>query len=195
MTGGVACAVTVFVNFDGVTLTEGTDDATTDTSSIADGTFAPYAGTVPAEDVFAAFEAIFAPYPVCATDVRPDEGPYAMVVVTADTSPYGPGVGELAGIDCGDGNPKSVALVFENGSVDTAAGIAARIAHAFAHTLGLEHVDEPSDVLNVSSPGTSFVDACSDLVGPQDPVCGAQHEAFCPPGQQNGHAELSALGG
>ncbi len=196
-TGPIDCAVTLFVNFDGVTLTHGSpDDAPNDVSSIAQLTgepLAPYDGTIPAAQFLAKVKAGLAPFSVCVTGDRPAAGPYTMVVVTGSPSPFGNGVATLGPLDCSDANPNDVAAVFAPGIPDEA--IPSKVLHVFGHTLGLDdQTQDPADVMHPApdTTDTSFVDAC--LQTADSAQCPSQHEVFCDPGRQNAYAELSALG-
>ncbi|MEM7152545.1 MAG: hypothetical protein AAF799_06875 [Myxococcota bacterium] len=187
-------AAIVFVNFDGVTLSAGVDDATMDQSALA-GSFdgmplAPYGEGPKRAQIMAALADDWAPFDVAVTDVRPASGDYAMIVVTP-TNPIGMGVLGVASQDCGDINPGSVGMVFASADDALSATLTATvISHEAGRGLGLENVVAMGAIMNTTaSENGSFMDACHDLQG--DPAC--DHTAFCPAGQQNSHAELSAL--
>ncbi len=188
-------ATVLFVNFDGPTLTAGIDDATIDQSSVA-GSFSgmplePFGDGPKRDDVMTRLDEIWAPFDVAITDTRPASGDYAMIVVTP-TNPFGGGVLGIASQDCGDANPTSVGMVFSGIDDPYSAGlIATVISHEAGRGYGLENVDAPGDVMaQFAEDVASFIDQCRPLIGA--PTCGAEHEAFCPAGQQNGYAELSA---
>ncbi|MEM7160409.1 MAG: hypothetical protein AAF799_46660 [Myxococcota bacterium] len=186
-------AMIIFVNFDGVLLTPGADDATNDQASLA-GMFegqpaAPYGDGPKRDDVMDALAEDWAPFDVAVTDERPAEGDYAMVVVTP-TNPFAPSAG-VALSDCDDANPNNVGLVFA--SIDDGAPAvftASSISRIAARGLGLDNVDLPGDMMNSTGiDDGEFIDTCAPLVGAG---CLAQHETQCPPGEQNSFAEIQA---
>ena len=186
-------AAVLFINFDGATLTAGVDDATIDQASAA-GSFSgmpldPFGDGPKRDDIMTRLGEIWAPFDVGVTETRPASGDYAMIVVTP-TSPIG-ALG-LASLDCGDANPTSVGIVFIG--IDdpySADFVATFISRQAGRGYGLENVDAPGDVMaQFPEDAASFIDQCQPLTGP--PGCSAEHEAFCPAGQQNGFAELSA---
>lgn len=186
-------AMVIFVNFDGVVLTPApVDDATLDQSVLGDDVGMPLAsyGVGPKRDEVMAFMAEYwAPFDVGVTSTRPASGDYTMIVVTP-TNPFG-GAGGIAPLDCDNANPRTVGLVF--GSIDdgmAAADVAAVITHVVADGMGLEHTEGGGFTDLFSFADYSFIDACVPIVG--EPFCVAQHAPFCPPGQQNAFAELSA---
>src|SRR5690606_28966469 len=68
------------------------------------------------------------------------------------------------------------------------------ISQELAHSFGLEHVDNPSDIMNPYNTGTdpSFTDDCLPIVG--EPECGEQHVRSCgTPTRQSSHFELVDL--
>lgn len=188
-------ATVLFVNFDGPTLTAGIDDATIDQASVA-GSFSgmpldPFGDGPKRDDIMTRLDEIWAPFDVAITDTRPASGDYAMIVVTP-TNPFGGGVLGIASQDCGDANPTSVGMVFSGiGDAYSASLVATVISHEAGRGYGLENVDAPGDVMSqFAEEVASFLDQCRPLVGM--PTCNAEHEVFCPAGQQNGFAELSA---
>jgi hypothetical protein len=187
-------AMVIFVNFDGIVLIGAeTDDATMDQSMLADDTGMPWGsyGVGPKRDeIMIALAGYFAPFDVGVTSTRPESGDYTMIVVTP-TNPFGGGVVGISPLDCNNANPNNVGFVF--GSIADpfpAEVVAASIAHVVADSLGLEHTDS-GDLTDPSAiESYVFTDACAPLFIPTQ--CEAQHAVFCPPGQQNSFAELSA---
>lgn len=88
---GAAKAHTLFLAFDGATLSPGTDDATHNSSSLVriSATFKGYDENDPQraahlDDVTADVSSVLAPYDIVVTRVRPPSAPYAMIVFTDD---------------------------------------------------------------------------------------------------------------
>ncbi len=191
-----ADATVVFVNFEGPSMSEGPDDSVSDTTSISPMAMdlGVFGGGPEQAAIVAAVQEDFAGLNVFVTAQRPDEGEYAMVVVTP-TNPFG-GVAAIAPLDCDDANANSVAFVFaskgDGASIDNIAG---RISREVGTTMGLEHVDAPDDLLNIGQifDDSSFTDSCEALS--MAPQCAAQHAAQCPAGQQNSFAELLSMAG
>lgn len=187
-------AMVIFVNFDGIVLIGAeTDDATLDQSMLADDTGMPWGayGVGPKRDeIMTALAGYFAPFDVGVTSTRPESGDYTMIVVTP-TNPFGGGVGGISPLDCNNANPNNVGFVFGSiGDPFPAEVVAASIAHVVADSLGLEHTDS-GDLTDPSAiEDYVFTDACAPLFIPTQ--CDEQHAVFCPPGQQNSFAELSA---
>lgn len=190
----------VFVNFDGAELSWGWDDAGSNTSQIWEmaGTFAPY-GDDPMKRaaVMQAVREDWAPYAVTITDTRPLIGEYTMCMV-GPTNPFGQNVLGIAPLDCSDGQTHgNITYAFHSANDGMAATTAATtIGQEVAHSYGLEHVDDPTDVMNPYNNGGDpwFHDECIPIVG--DVICGAQHEVGCGTAtMQNAHAELLALFG
>jgi MYXO-CTERM domain-containing protein len=198
---GGAPAGTIFVNFDGETLVEGADDAHTNTTQLGVfvGEFAPY-GEDPMKRA-AVMEAVrkdWGEYNILVTDTRPTSGEYTMNM-TGPTNPIGPGVLGIAPLDCNDQQTHSN-ITYAFHSADDAfspSDTATTIAQEVAHSYGLEHVDEPADIMNPSNAGgdPSFRDECIAIVG-GGVVCPDQHMASCDdPMMQNSHQELLNLFG
>jgi hypothetical protein len=187
-------AMVIFVNFDGVVLTPAAvDDASLDQSVLGDDIGMPLGGygVGPLRDeIMTAMAGYWAPFDVGVTSTRPASGDYTMIVVTP-TNPFGGGVRGIAPLDCDDANHRTVGLVFA--SIDDGTppeDVAAIITHVVADGMGLEHTDGGGFTNPFLLDGYSFVDACVPIVG--EPLCVAQHAPFCPAGQQNAFAELSA---
>ena len=199
--GADACdparTATVFVNFDGVTLASGADDAPSDTTQIAQlaGALAPYDGPSDLDEVMAIVGGHFAPFDLCVTRERPDQGPYVMVVVTPD-NPFGVGaVTGIAPLDCDDGNESNIAFVFPDGTWEVSPrALANVISSEAATTIGLGTTTDETDILCRSAcdfdVDRSFKDECLPLAfEPQ--VCD-QHAEHCPGGGQSSFQEMLA---
>jgi hypothetical protein len=197
----------VFVNFDGVVLEAGpVDDATRDITQIAElaGAYAPYGDGDEREAVLQATRANFAAYDIVVTATRPDSGDYVMSV-TSPTNPLGHANGLLLGIaplDCGDAQTGSNVTFAFHGIDDehTAGATATTVTQEVAHSFGLEHVDDPRDIMYAYNVGGTprFVDECLPVTPDASGTihCEDEHAEQCGEGDlQNAHAELLALFG
>jgi MYXO-CTERM domain-containing protein len=192
----------VFVNFDGAQLTAGPDNSKTNTTQISQmaGTFAAYGQGAKREAVMQATRENFAAYNIIVTDTRPASGDYVMNM-TGPTNPFGGGVLGIAPLDCNDAQThNNITYAFHSVNDSFSAAVTATtIGQEVAHSFGLEHVNEPGDIMNPYNAGgnASFIDQCITIAPSQNGiVCGAQHAAQC--GQttlQNSHRELLALFG
>ncbi len=187
----------IFVSFDAMELVGG-EDSHTNASMIYQGEVAEFGGD--GTQKAALMEAVridWAPYNVLVVDSRPSSGDYTMNVTTP-TNPFGGGVLGIAPLDCLDGMKNNVTFAF-HGADDgfSAATQATTVGQEVAHSYGLEHVDEPADIMNpVNSGGDpTFMDECLALSGGGG-QCAMQHEAQCGDGtHQNSHKELLDLFG
>jgi MYXO-CTERM domain-containing protein len=189
----------IFVNFDGANLTSGFDDSRNDITQIGElaGAFAAYGAGDKREAVMQAVRADWAPFNVVITDARPASGDYTMNM-TGPTNPFGGGVLGIAPLDCDDSQThNNITYAFHSASDQySAATTATTIGQEVAHSYGLEHVDEPGDIMNPYNAGgdASFTDTCITIV--QGVACGSQHAAECgSTDQQNSYAELMTLFG
>jgi MYXO-CTERM domain-containing protein len=189
----------IFVNFDGAQLNDGWDDSTTNTTQIGQlvGNFAAYGNGAKRDATMQAVRDDWAPYNVIITETRPASGDYTMCM-TGPTNPYGGGVLGIAPLDCNDSQtPNNIVYAFHSANDQFDASTqATTIGQEVAHSYGLEHVDEPGDVMNPYNAGgdPSFTDQCIGVVG--GVVCGEQHAAECgSSNQQNSHRELLTLFG
>lgn len=189
----------IFVNFDGATLTGGFDDSRNDITQIDQlvGSFAAYGAGDKRAAVMQAVRADWAPFDVIVTDTRPGSGDYTMNM-TGPTNPFGGGVLGIAPVDCGDAQThNNITYAFHSaGDQFSAAVQATTIGQEVAHSYGLEHVDEPGDIMNPYNAGgdASFIDQCIPIV--QNLYCPAQHQAECgTQSQQNSYRELLTLFG
>ncbi|MEM6993981.1 MAG: hypothetical protein AAF721_25945 [Myxococcota bacterium] len=190
-------AAVLFVNFDGPTLSQGTDDATTDVTQIPNMAMdlAAFGGGPDEAAIVAAVQADFAGLSVFVTDQRPADGDYTMVVVTP-TNPF-VGSAAIAPLDCDNENPSNIAFVFAGvGDGATVDNVAGRVSRETGSTMGLEHVDAAGDLLNQGfiQDDAAFTDECHSLTGAAN--CPGQHIAACPGGgSQNSFAELAVAVG
>jgi MYXO-CTERM domain-containing protein len=191
----------IFVNFDGAQLSSGWDDSHTDTTQIGEcaGSFAAYGEGTKREAVMQAVRDDWAPYNVIITDTRPASGDYTMNM-TGPSNPFGGGVLGIAPLDCDDSQThNNITFAFHsvNDGFD-ASTTATTIGQEVAHSYGLEHVDEPGDIMNPYNAGgdPSFTDNCLNIVGGQV-VCPSQHSAECGGSgvTQNSNQELLTLFG
>jgi MYXO-CTERM domain-containing protein len=192
-------AATIFVNFDGAQLNSGSDNSKTNTTQIGElaGSFPAYGDGPKREAVLQAVRKDWADYNVTITDDRPASGDYVMNM-TGPVS-VGGGVLGVAPLDCDDRQPNNITYAFHGeGDSFSAAITATTISQEVAHSFGLEHVDEPGDIMNPYNAGgdASFRDECIQIVSNQGIACDDQHARECGSGdQQNAHAELLSFFG
>jgi hypothetical protein len=197
-----AMPMVVFMDFDGPQIVSGEiDDSHTNTSFIPHVAidYAPYGDATQRAALMQAVQLDWSPYAVTLTEARPESGDYVMTVV----SPTNPYEGEAAGIaplDCMDAwTRNNVVFAFHGANDGYAINEQARtIGQEIAHSLGLEHTVEPSDIMSYAYGPTDFwfVDDCMDILTTDFSSqiwCATQHEWFCPQEQQNSHAELVEL--
>ena len=196
----------IFINFDGPYLEFGSrDDARRDITRAVDltGQMQPFGGST--LDRLAIVQAVrndFAKYNVAVTSNRPADGDYVMAVV-GPNRPEGEYWDKLLGtafLDCWDAQTvNDVSFAFHDASLEREASqIARTISQEVAHGLGLEHVDDPADVMYPSSADgdPSFKDGCTTVV-PASGIgiaCTGQHLEVCgATNKQNSHGELLML--
>ena len=189
----------IFVNFDGAELSSGYDDSHNDVTEIGEcaGSFAPYGDGAMRDAVMQAVRTDWAAFNVIVTDSRPASGDYVMNM-TGPSNPFGGGVLGIAPLDCDDSEtPNNITFAFV--SADDGLGAsehATTIGQEVAHSFGLEHVDDESDIMNpyVAGGDPSFKDECITIV--QGGSCPDQHAAQCGDGySQNSYQELLTLFG
>ncbi len=192
----------VFVNFDGAQLAPGSDDAKSNVTQITNlaGSFAAYGEGTKRDAVMQALMTDWSAYDVLITDTRPASGEYTMNM-TGPTNPFGGGVLGIAPLDCNDAQTHSnITYAFHSVNDQFSAAVTATtVSQEVAHSYGLEHVDEPGDIMNPYNAGgdASFIDSCIPIVtNGQGIACGSQHAAHCAGGTaQNAHLELLDLFG
>jgi MYXO-CTERM domain-containing protein len=191
----------IFVNFDGGQMTSGFDNSKQNVTQIDNlaGSFAAYGEGSKRDAVMQAVRQDWSAYNVTVVEARPADGDYTMCMV-GPTNPFGGGVLGIAPLDCNDSqthNNVTYAFHSVNDSF-SASTTATTIGQEVAHSYGLEHVNEPGDIMNPFNAGgdPSFRDECISVVADGGIVCGSQHSAECgSSGQQNSHAELITLFG
>lgn len=192
----------IFINFDGAQLSSGADNSKTNTTQIGQlaGNFAAYGNGAKREAVMQASRENFAAYNIIVTENRPASGDYVMNM-TGPTNPFGGGVLGIAPLDCNDAQThNNITYAFHSINDNFSAAVTATtIGQEVAHSFGLEHVNEPGDIMNPYNAGgnASFRDECIPVApGQNGIVCGNQHAAQCgSTTQQNSHRELLALFG
>ena len=185
VTGGSYAGV-IFVNFDGATLTSGSDDSRDNVTGIGAlvGPYAPYGEGAKRDATFQAVREDWAAYNVSVVDQRPAGGDYTMNM-TGPTNPYGGNILGIAPLDCNDaGTHNNITYAFHSvGDSHSASTQATTVSQEVAHSYGLEHVNNGSDIMNPSNVGgdASFLDMCIDVVpAPMIGIlCTAQHMAEC----------------
>lgn len=198
---GVAKSNTFFLNYDGVTIkfTGGEDDSSQNVSQFPDFamTYSPYGDGPKRAASMQALISDWMPYDVNVTDTRPQSGNYTMCVNTP-TNPFGGGVLGIAPLDCGDQQGRNIVFAYHSANDQfSAATQATTMSQEIAHAFGLEHVQQENDIMNPYNAGgdPSFIDQCFALDGGGIGIqCNAQHQMFCPNGQ-NSHKELMWLFG
>ncbi|WAS97177.1 Ig-like domain-containing protein [Nannocystis punicea] len=198
---GHAQANVFFLNYDGVTLNQGGQDNSATNTTVFNEfatTYQPYGAGNKRAASLQAVKADWAPYDVTITDVRPNGGLYTMCV-NSPTNIFGGGVLGVAPLDCNDNMAANIVLAFHSANDEfSAATQATTMSQEIAHAYGLEHVNQPNDIMNPYNAGgdPSFLDQCLNLDGGGNPIqCGAQHSQFCGNNQQNSHQELLWLFG
>jgi hypothetical protein len=195
--GGAAGVI--FVNFDGAQLSSGYDSSHDNVTQIGQlaGSFSAYGEGAKRDAVLQAVIEDWAPFNVLITDTRPANGDYTMNM-TGPTNPFGGGVLGIAPLDCNDQQThNNITFAFHSVNDSFSAAVTATtIGQEVAHSYGLEHVDEPGDIMNPYNAGGDaiFIDDCIPIV--QSVSCGNQHNAVC--GQstlQNSYQELMNLFG
>jgi hypothetical protein len=128
---------TVFLNFEGVTLQPGAEDATANTAGFFETpqTMQPYKSTAAdrATQIAAittSVKAILAPFDLEITTTRPTTGPYDMLVFGGSSQDVGltSGVDGIAAIDCLDLNPSNIVLLFGDAFPVTAPDVIASLS-------------------------------------------------------------------
>lgn len=193
---------TLFLNFDGPTISRGCggggcDDSRTNTSRWSNfaGNYAPYGGDgTKRAAVLQVVRRHWEPFNVRVVDERPESGSYDMCVVSPTRqSGVGNGSYGLAGLDCGNRYDNEIVTAYYGANDRTAVNATAgTISQELAHNFGMEHVNSSRDIMYGSvqwgGPDQVFTDSCLGLSGSS--TCSSSHTRFCGSGQQNSHQEL-----
>ena len=120
-TGGEGAPQKVFVEFDGIVLEQGNEDATTNTSSAIAANLSPYRlGVADRElqitQVLSELDAILEPFRLDVVTERPEVGRYDMIVIggTPQEAGLSAGLGGVAAVDCSNTTPNKIVVVFGN---------------------------------------------------------------------------------
>ncbi len=153
---------TLFLDFGGELISQSsTDDATRNHSVIAGNQFPPFNGAVnaptvtqqEAEDaVTDRLRSYYADFNLNVVTTRPSTGTYTMVVVGGNHALAGQpsGVAGVSPLDCTNSNPSNVVFDFSDDQTPDYGGVvavAATAGHEAGHSFGLEHTDNPADVM------------------------------------------------
>lgn len=199
---GVAKSNVFFLNYDGVTIkfTGQEDDATQDITQFQEFAinYGSYGAGAKRAASFQALQSDWSKYAVTVTDQRPGNGNYTMCV-NSPTVPaiyQGQGVLGVAPLDCNDSQARNIVFAYHSDNDEfSAATQATTMSQEIAHSYGLEHVNQPNDIMNPYNAGgdPSFLDQCLSLS--PGAMCNGQHNQFCGGGAQNSHQELVWLFG
>ncbi len=196
----------LFVNFDGASMNACNSGPQNNCSSLFFGTVLPYSGDAAKRaSVIQIVRTRVQDFGITVTDTRPGSGDYDMEMVGDWAGASGQGFAGVAPgpVDCFDNRGGEVSFTLE--AAGTSDGIAEIILQEVAHTWGLEHVDDQTDLLYPTTQGQNktFKDECLTIVrlndnGSTTPVsgtCNAVHNQFCGSNVQNSYQELLAVFG
>lgn len=160
-----AAGATIFVDFDGASLSCANDYAPSSQSSLVCNvgnavTVPPFNGSIPAPKVSAEdakvaiydrLRTFYLPYDVTFTRTRP-AGDFTLIAVGGNMQLLGfqSGVAGVSPLDCGNANPDNVVFTFSNDlSPDYGGVVSAAItaAHESGHSFGLQHTNDPNDIM------------------------------------------------
>jgi len=197
----------VYVAMDGVTLFPqcGNGDsanAARDCTPLvnAETTFAPFGGGQAAAE-YEQLRQYYSDFDLVMTSSRPPHWlPYTMTVIGGSANQVGlAGACGVANVACDGLKRNHVSLNFP----ESCGGMAETAGQETAHNWGLEHTDNPTDLLYPFNNGglKTFVDECMDIshaTGNGLTQCGYIHEIYCEAGageQQNSFAEMMGVFG
>lgn len=152
-------ALTVFLNFEGQTLTRGGNDSRKNKTNMIAAQSLDYPamswGSIGKEkgiaDTVDELTVLFLKYSIIFVTERPEDGDYTMIVVggNGDGVPTdSSGTVGIAPLDCDNSYANDLGLVFGNKISSTSPQrLAYVIAHELGHTVGLEHVSDQEDIM------------------------------------------------
>ncbi|HZS38008.1 MAG TPA: Ig-like domain-containing protein [Polyangia bacterium] len=164
----------LFLNFGGEALTQGSSDNAPNGVSVIAGTQVPqFNGAVNAPKVTRqnAIDAVvdrlrtfYAPYNLDIVTTRPGSGAYTVIEIggshTIANEPSG--VAGVSPLDCSNSNPSNVVFDFSDDQTPDYGGVVAVAitgAHESGHSYGLEHTDNPLDIMySVAMPMQQIAD-------------------------------------
>ena len=196
---GKGGAKVIFVNFDGVELTQGQDDSLGNVSQICGGSFPPYGDGPKREATLQAILEDWERYDVVVTTDRPESGDYTMAVISnvpqSECSVNSPAIYGVAPMDCGD-HVNNIVFAFHSEDDQHSAQHHATVAsQEIAHSYGLDHTNNPDGIMNPTPTGGNqfFDEECKPNAGLV--FCADQHAEYCPGGElrQDSHVELLGL--
>ena len=144
----------VYLNFEGVTLTKGASDATTNHASwmqISSGTAPPYHQgnanrQAQIDAITSGVRTQLASFPITVVTTRPATGKYVMIVLGGSANQVGSRFGSAVDqLDCGDIQPNDVAWISDN--VSGTQHIVNNAIGAIGFGLGLTATTNPNDCM------------------------------------------------
>lgn len=126
--------------------------------------------------------------------------PYTLAVIggSASNAGYGGGTCGIANVACDGLKRNHVSLTFTSCGSSLIPDI---VAQETSHNWGLEHTNNPTDLLYPTANGgaKTYVDSCMNIVSNNGPIqCDYVHEHYCPQGggsQQNSYQEMLGVFG
>ena len=192
----------LFVNFDGVQLNNcGNNSPLQNCSTIFGGTVLPYSGDdAKRASIIQTVRNRVEDFGITVTTVRPASGDYDMEVV-GNWQGVNPSFAGIApGGDCWDNGGGEVSFTLD--VAGTTDGVAEIILQELAHTWGLDHVDDNSDLLYPTTEGVNkmFRDECFQVVAdtdltPTQGFCGHHAQACGSNSLQNSYQEMLLIFG
>ena len=192
----------VFVNYDGADMNGGCgNNPANNCSTIYTGEVLPFYGDAGMRaSIIQVMREKLAAFGISVTDTRPGSGDYDMEMVGEWASGSPANVGGIAPAgDCWDNAGGQVSFTMYTGGAE---GIADVIMQEIAHTWGLSHVDDKTDLLYPTTSGglQLMQDTCSQIVSdtdltPSSSGCSHHQEACGSSSRQNSYQELLLIFG
>lgn len=149
----------VFLNFDGADLVSGGNDARSNTTMLLTTSSHAYpamvwGGSYGGKDkgmanVVLELKKLYYKYGVTFVTTRPTSGDYTMAMIGGDGTNCkqgGAGTVGIAPLDCKNSSKNDVVLIFGS-KLTNVRDLTFVIAHELAHSFGLEHTDDPTDIM------------------------------------------------